>query len=105
MLDDDEKYRYVRCDEDIQEVRVLPSIWRLVEAILVTIFCCMPFGIPAIVYAVLANERAVAGNVQGAIQAASKAKAWVSASLFAWLLGILASVLFAHFMGFTKSAQ
>jgi len=48
----------------------------LVQAILVTIFCCLPFGIPAIVYAAQVNGKLQAGDVAGARQAAASAKTW-----------------------------
>ena len=43
----------------------------LVFAILATIFCCLPTGIPAIVYAAQVNGKLQAGDFAGA-QAASK---------------------------------
>lgn len=48
----------------------------LVQAILVTIFCCLPFGIPAIVYAAQVNGKLEAGDLGGAIAASEKAKMW-----------------------------
>lgn len=41
----------------------------LVQSILVTIFCCVPLGIPAIVYAAQVNGRIQAGDIQGAMDA------------------------------------
>lgn len=48
----------------------------LVQAILVTIFCCLPFGIPAIVYAAQVNGKLEAGDLGGAIAASEKARMW-----------------------------
>ena len=48
----------------------------LVHAILVTIFCCLPFGIVSIVYAAQVNGRVAAGDVEGALRASEGAKMW-----------------------------
>ena len=48
----------------------------LVQAILVTIFCCLPFGIVSIVYAAQVNGKLVAGDISGARQASTNAKTW-----------------------------
>ena len=49
----------------------------LVQAILVTIFCCLPFGIVSIVYAAQVNTKLDAGDFAGATQASSNAKTWM----------------------------
>ncbi len=38
----------------------------LVQAILVTAFCCLPFGIVSIVFAAQVNGKVAAGDVRGA---------------------------------------
>lgn len=48
----------------------------LVQAILVTIFCCLPFGIVGIVFAAQVNGKLSAGDYQGAVQASQNAKKW-----------------------------
>ena len=48
----------------------------LVQAILVTIFCCLPFGIPAIVFAAQVNGKIAAGDYAGAVESSNKAKTW-----------------------------
>ena len=48
----------------------------LVQSILVTIFCCVPFGIPAIVFAAQVNSKLAWGDVDGAIESSNKAKMW-----------------------------
>lgn len=52
----------------------------LVEAILVTLFCCLPLGIAAIIFAAQVNNKLAAGDVAGAIDASNKAKtlSWIS---------------------------
>ncbi len=62
----------------------------LVPAILVTIFCCWPFGIPAIVFAAKVDGLVSRGDIAGAQYASDQAKMWC------WIaggLGVLANIL------------
>ena len=55
----------------------MPSVPNhLVFSILVTIFCCVPFGIVSIVYAAQVNGKLAAGDYAGAVDASNKAKTW-----------------------------
>jgi hypothetical protein len=53
----------------------------LVFAILATVFCCLPAGIPAIVYAAQVNGKLQAGDLAGAQVASKNAKMWCLISL------------------------
>lgn len=55
----------------------------LVFAILVTVLCCLPAGIPAIVYAAQVNGKLQMGDMAGAQLASKNAKMWclISAGL------------------------
>ena len=55
----------------------------LVLSIIVTVFCCMPLGIPAIVHAAQVNARAQLGDIAGAQIYSRKARMWAF-----WGLGI-----------------
>ena len=48
----------------------------LVFAILTTVLCCLPAGIPAIVYAAQVNGKLLAGDIAGAQLASKNAKMW-----------------------------
>ncbi len=48
----------------------------LVFAILVTVLCCLPTGIPAIVFAAQVNGKLQAGDWAGAQAASKNAKMW-----------------------------
>lgn len=52
----------------------------LVWAILVTIFCFLPTGIVAIVFASQVSSKLAAGDRAGAIEASNKAKTWTIVS-------------------------
>ena len=58
----------------------------LVESILCTICCCLPFGIPGIVYAAQVDSKLKTGDVEGAREASKKAKTW---TLVAFVTGIV----------------
>ena len=66
----------------------------LVQAILVTIFCCVPFGIPAIVFAAQVNSKLEGGDYTGAVEASKKAKIWCWVS---FLLGLGIVVVYLSF--------
>ena len=65
----------------------------LVQAILVTIFCCLPFGIVAIVFAAQVNGKLQAGDIAGAQDSSAKAKMWCWISLGLGLVAIALSLL------------
>lgn len=48
----------------------------LVQSILVTILCCWPFGIPAIIFAAKVDGLVARGDIAGAMDASKKAKTW-----------------------------
>lgn len=68
----------------------------LVGAILATLFCCLPTGIVAIVYAAQVDTKWNVGDWHGAKEASKKAQMWANVSLGLGILAILAYVaLFA----------
>lgn len=48
----------------------------LVPSILVTLCCCLPIGIVAIIYAAQVNSKLAMGDVAGAQMSANSAKMW-----------------------------
>ena len=48
----------------------------LVQAILTTVFCCLPLGIVSIVYAAQVNGKVAAGDRAGALQSSRNARMW-----------------------------
>lgn len=65
----------------INEVRPMPKNW-LIESILVTVCCCLPFGIAGIVYATKVEGLFYAGDYEAAEQASRDAKKWTSIGFF-----------------------
>lgn len=61
-----------------------PKNW-LVESILATIFCCLPFGIAGIVFASQVSSKWAVGDYAGALQASKDAAKWTKVSFFVQL--------------------
>ena|SRR5690606_866060 len=70
-----------------------PKNW-LVESILVTILCCLPFGIVGIIYAAGVNSKYDAGNYADALESSRQAGKWTKIGFFVGIAVILLYVLF-----------
>lgn len=98
---EDSSIHCIQCGESLQAatapqaqpVSRVPNY--LVQSILATIFCCLPLGIVAIVFAAQVNGKIEAGDMQGA-QSASK-----NAKMFCWIafgLGLAVSIIYLAFI-------
>ncbi|MFZ2653725.1 MAG: CD225/dispanin family protein [Victivallales bacterium] len=63
----------------------------LIPSILVTIFCCWPVGIPAIIFAAQVNSKLAAGDYNGAVIASGKAKLFTIIAVISGFIVILFS--------------
>jgi len=70
-----------------------PKSW-LAESILVTLFCCLPFGIAGIVNASKVESRFNGGDIAGAERASDEAKKWTQISFW---LGLIFYALYLIF--------
>lgn len=61
----------------------------LVQSILSTLCCCLPFGIVAIIFASQVNTKVAAGDMAGAVDSSRKAKMWCWVSFGCGLAGML----------------
>ena len=68
-----------------------PNNW-LVWAILITLFCCLPFGIAAIIYASQVDGHWNGGRYEEAYRAAKKAKQFT-------LIGVFSGIIFSLIYG------
>lgn len=76
-----------------------PKSW-LLESILVTLFCCLPFGIVGIINASKVESRYYAGDHMGAMRAASEAGKWTKIGFWVGIAGIVIYfVFFVMIMG------
>lgn len=64
----------------------------LIWAILSTLFCCLPAGIVAIVYASQVDGKVRSGDYEGAVQASNNAKTWTFVSAG---LGLVVGIIYA----------
>ena len=73
----------------------------LVQAILVTLCCCLPGGIVAIVYAAQVNSKQTAADIAGAQESSNKAKMWCWISFG---VGIVVSLIVGAVQFFAAAA-
>lgn len=76
---------------------VCPKTW-MAESILVTVFCCLPFGIAGIVFASRVSSLYAAGNYEAALQASKNAGKWTK---IGFIVGLVAIVLYLLLYGVT----
>ncbi|MEP7318827.1 MAG: CD225/dispanin family protein [Panacibacter sp.] len=74
-----------------------PKNW-LVESILVTILCCLPFGIAGIVFASQVNTKYAAGDYNGALQASKDAGKWTKIGFFVGIGVIILYIIWIFFV-------
>lgn len=70
--------------------QVCPKTW-MAESILVTVFCCLPFGIAGIVFASKVSSLYAAGNYEAALQASKDAGKWPK---IGFIVGLVVIVLY-----------
>ncbi len=71
----------------------------MVQSILVTLFCCLPFGIVAIVSASQVDSKWSAGDFEGAKVSSDSAKKWTNISFFIGLVGAVLYFLLVAIAG------
>jgi len=71
----DENGHRIHNDSSVEEGEKPPPSY-LVESILVTLFCCLPFGIAGIVNASKVETLYYSGDIEGAKQASKRASKW-----------------------------
>jgi hypothetical protein len=65
----------------------------LPQAILTTLFCCLPFGVVSIVFAAQVNGKLAQGDYAGAVASSNSAKTWAWVSFGVGLAGIVLYML------------
>ena len=76
------------------ETQPCPKTW-MAESILVTIFCCLPFGIAGIVFAAKVSSLYAAGQYEEAVEASNNAAKWTKIGLF---VGLAVMVIYMIFL-------
>lgn len=72
-----------------------PKTW-MVESILVTIFCCLPFGIVGIVNASKVSSLFATGNIEAAQKASAEAGKWTKIGL---IVGVVVGIIYMVIYG------
>ena len=78
---DDNAWKCIQCQAVLQQApppggppEVIPNyLW---QAIVCTACCCIPLGIPAIVYAAQVNTKVAQGDIEGARASSKNARMW-----------------------------
>lgn len=73
----------------------------LIQAIVVTVLCCLPTGIAAIVFAAQVNGKLQSGDLEGARNASRQAKRWCWISFG---VGIVVTIIY-FIIGFFSGLQ
>ena len=71
-----------------------PRTW-LVESILVTVFCCLPFGIAGIVNAAKVESRFNYGDIAGAKSSSDEAGKWTKIGFWIGVISVVIWFVFA----------
>lgn len=75
-----------------------PKNW-LAESILVTLLCCLPFGIAGIVNAAQVSSKFAAGDYDGALRASQEAGKWTKIGFWVGIGVIALYILFVVVLG------
>jgi hypothetical protein len=75
------------------------------QSIVITIFCCWPLGIPAIVYAAKVESLKNRGDIQAAMAASSRAKKWCIIAACAGLAVVLIWVILVMGLGIATNGH
>ncbi|MBD2654841.1 MULTISPECIES: CD225/dispanin family protein [Synechocystis] len=67
----------------------------LAQSILVTLFCCLPLGIVAIIKASEVNSRLASGDYEGAVRASNEAKKFCWWSFGAGIIFVVIYIVLA----------
>lgn len=75
--------------------RIPNYLW---QAIVVTVLCCWPFGIPAIVYASKVDDLSARGDIPGAMAASRNARTWCWVAVLLWVVPAVLALLWFLFI-------
>jgi hypothetical protein len=66
----------------------------MLPAVLTTLCCCLPFGIPAIIFAARAQSKLASGDMAGAVALSEKARLWC---WIAFIVGAISQALLSWY--------
>lgn len=68
----------------------------LTKAILITIFCCLPFGIASIIHASRVSSSYILGNYEYAMEQSKKANMWANIGI---IVGAIYYLIYMTYIG------
>ena len=75
------------CGQGIPHFPAPPKVPNyLIHSIVVTLCCCLPFGVVALVFSAQVNSKLAAGDVAGAEASSRSAKTWVIVAVVAGIV-------------------
>ena len=77
----------------MNENRICPET-HLTKAIIVTVFCCLPFGIASIMFASKVASCFAIGNYQEAMEKSKEANKWANIGIIAGLIYYIIYIIF-----------
>lgn len=86
------------------DIPARPKSW-LLESILVTILCCMPFGIVGIVYAIRVNSLYDQTDYEEAKRVSDNAKRWTTIGFIIGIIAFLIGVILMFSMGMLREVS
>ena len=104
---DDNAWKCVQCEAVLQQApaivgaaEVIPNyLW---QAIVCTVCCCIPLGIPAIVYAAQVNTKVAQGDLVGASNSSKNAKMWCWIAFGVGIASTIISLAISFFSYFSN---
>ena len=69
-------------------------VFAIIATVLSVIFCCLPHGLISLIFALQVNNKAAAGDLQGAMNAAKQAKLWAIISIVVSLIWLVVALVF-----------
>lgn len=85
-------YGYAPPSGQYQPAMAMPPNY-LWQSIVVTLLCCWPLGIPAIVFATQVGKKYGMGDYAGAAAASKKARTWMTVALVLGVIWIALSII------------
>lgn len=80
--------------ENGNELPPMPSNY-LVWSVIMTVVCCLPAGIAAIIFSSQVNSKYYAGDYEGARKASERAQLWI---IISFVIGVIANTLYLPIM-------
>ena len=90
------------CRKELRPRQSSPPPNYLVQAILVTIFCCLPAGVVSLVYAAQVNGKYEAGDNEGALRMSRGARLWAWISVGGAFAVVAAFVIIPQVVQFSE---